>query len=997
MKSQKPILHRLSVAAFALVLIAIAFVAFGPLSGQDARVLITGAIDENVLFTLRGNTRPEAFVRDFDQGPVPDSMPMEYMELQLRRPLWLQQQFDQFLNEQVTKGSPNYHHWITQEELGERYGLAQQDIDALTGWLQSKGFHIDQVLPSRMVVAFTGTAGQVRAAFHTDIHYLMVNGQRHFANTRDEQIPEALAPAVVGVVSLHDFRPHPMAKLVPNYNYAGCTTLPTNPGTCYALTPADFQVIYNINPVLRQGLTGTGQVIAVVEDSDTYSTDVATYRNTFLSKYSGTVTTVHPGTGCTDPGANADDSESDLDAEVAGIAAPNATILVATCTDTATFGGLIAIQNYSSYITKPNIFSMSYGQCEAVNGAASNAAFSTAYQSVQASGVAVFVSTGDGGSSQCSQNYLAGYWGIGISAYAATQYNVAVGGTDFEDTWNASKGTAPNNVPVSTYWNSTNGAVYGSAKSYIPEIPWNQSCASYLVTTYVPGGYTQSYGSSGFCNNANVLNSNNTNPNYAYHSYQTTSGGAGGPSGCFTGVPSNNQSPNYPSAPYAAYVSGTCAGNPKPAFQSGIFGNPADGVRDIPDVSLFASSGAWGHFVPICWSDTTNGGTACTAGTPSAWSGFGGTSIATPVMAGIQALINQKWGNQGNPVSTYYTIAKSEFGVSGKSACYSINQLSESRHGVAANCAFYDVTQGDNNVNCESAGYIGASPCYLPSGSNGVTATSTVSTVLPVTGGSGYSGTPTCTIGAPANQSAYTAPNGTVLGTAGVQATCTATVAATTTTATATANANAGFLPGAGQQFVVGASTYTWVSGAPTAAYQVEIPTTATEAYIAANLTAAITANNANCGAPTSGCFGAGTAVNTSAAASCPNCRANTAAIMTVTALSSGCNGVAFWENPSYYTSHAFTLSSSTGYLTGGSTPGQICSYSVITAGSGYTGNPACTITGTGGSGATCAAQVALGTAPSAYQPAWGATPGWDMATGIGTPNVYNLVYNTAW
>jgi subtilase family serine protease len=985
-------IRRLSVVV-TVGLLAIAIAMFGPLSGQDARVLITGPIDETNLVTLPGNTRPEARAAENDRGPVPDSFPMAYMELQLKRPLYLQQQFDQFLIQQTTKGSPNYHQWITQEELGATYGLAQQDIGTITSWLQSKGFTIDQTLPSRMVVAFSGTAGQVRQAFHTEIHYLDVGGVQHYANMSDEQIPAALAPAVVGIVSLHDFRPHPMAKAVPQYTISSdCTLLPTQTGTCYALVPADFQVIYNINPVLRHNITGSGVVIAVVEDSDTYSTDVTTFRSTFLSKYSGTVTTVHPGTGCTDPGTNADDGEADLDAEVAGIAAPNATILVAACPSGTTFGGLIAIQNYSSYTTKPNIFSMSYGECEAVNGAAANAAFSSAYSTVQASGVAVFVSTGDGGDSQCSQNFTGGYWGIGVSGFSSTAYNVAVGGTDFEDTWNASKGSAPNNVPLSTYWASGNTGTDGSAKSYIPEIPWNESCASYLITTYVPGGYTTSYGSSGFCNNANVLNANNT----SYHLYQTTGAGAGGPSGCFTGASANNQS--LSNSGYGSYVSGSCAGNPKPGFQSGIFGNPADGVRDIPDVSLFASSGVWGHFATICFSDTSNGGTACT-GAPSTWSGFGGTSIATPIMAGIQALINQKWGNQGNPVSTYYTIAKSEFGGSGNTSCYSINQLSESRRGLGSNCSFYDVTQGDINVDCESAGFTGASPCYDPSGTNGVNATTSVSAVYPTAGGSGYSGTPTCTIGAPPNKNSYLSPSGGTIWAGGTQATCAATVASTTTTASATANANTGSCPGAGQQIQVGATTYTFVTSSPTAVNQIYTCEYGYEEEIAADLEAAINGNGSQCWDGTGDCIYSSQPANASATATCPNCQESTndnATLVTVTAKAAGCNGVAFWQNPASYTSVPFALSSSTGYLSGGSVSGQVCSYTVTTAGSGYTGNPSCTISGSG-TGATCLAKTALGTAPSSYQPAWGATPGWDFATGIGTPNAYNLVYNTAW
>jgi hypothetical protein len=100
-------------------------------------------------------------------------------------------------------------------------------------------------------------------------------------------------------------------------------------------------------------------------------------------------------------------------------------------------------------------------------------------------------------------------------------------------------------------------------------------------------------------------------------------------------------------------------------------------VRDLPDVSLFASFGPWGHAYIICWSDpsfSSDGSKPCT-GAPSNWStGFGGTSFASPIMAGIQALVNQhtrqKWGN---PNYTYYQLAKTEYGASGSSACNSSN------------------------------------------------------------------------------------------------------------------------------------------------------------------------------------------------------------------------------------------------------------------------------------------------------------------------------------
>jgi subtilase family serine protease len=134
-------------------------------------------------------------------------------------------------------------------------------------------------------------------------------------------------------------------------------------------------------------------------------------------------------------------------------------------------------------------------------------------------------------------------------------------------------------------------------------------------------------------------------------------------------------------------TNGTCRGYAKPSWQTGA-GVPADGVRDIPDVSLFAADGVWGHYLVFCWSDVRNGGAPCT-GAPSTWAGGGGTSFATPIMAGIQALVNQKAGGpQGNPNPVYYQLAAT-------GSCNSSNGDS-----AVSPCIFHTVTKGDIDVNC---------------------------------------------------------------------------------------------------------------------------------------------------------------------------------------------------------------------------------------------------------------------------------------------------------
>ncbi len=658
-------------------------------SASNARIV--GPINDAARVTLAGNTRPEAIPAN-DLGPVDDGLTLSHMQLLLSRAPEQQAALDAYAASLNDKSSPNFHQWLTAQQIGANYGVAQNDIDQVTGWLTAHGFAVNGVYPNNVLIDFSGTAGQVREAFGTEIHNYQVKGAHHIANASDPKIPAALAPVVAGIVSLNDFRPRPMheAKSKPNYTAGGY----------YAVTPPDLATIYNLNPAFAAGYTGKGQTIVVIEDTDVYTTsDWTNFRSTFgLSKYtSGSFTQVHPPGGwansCPDPGVNGDDVEAIIDAEYASAAAPNAAIVLASCADTTTtFGGLIALQNLLTHPEPPPLVSISYGECEAYNGATSNFSFKITYEIAALEGVSVFVSSGDEGAASCDANQSAAIHGIGVSGLASTPYNVAVGGTDFGDSYLGEN---------STYWNATNTSTYGSAISYMPEIPWNDSCASTLVANIVTGSPI-TYGPAGFCNTA-----------YGEDYFLTTASGSGGPSGCATGYPS-----------ISGVVSGSCAGYSKPYWQS-VVGNPHDNVRDIPDVSLFAANGLWGHYYPICYSDPTYGGVPCT-GAPDTWPGYGGTSFASPIMAGIQALVNQRNGRQGNPNPTYYAIANAEYGRNGSAACNSSNG-----NAVGSGCVFHDVTLGDMDVNCTAvqiqSGHktVTASfNCYLDGATNGVLSTS---------------------------------------------------------------------------------------------------------------------------------------------------------------------------------------------------------------------------------------------------------------------------------
>ncbi len=599
------------------------------------------------LQTLAGNTRAEATTQN-DRGRVPDSFAMDHMMMQLQRSPAQEKAVTDFIDSQHNSASPNFHQWLTAVEFGKRFGPSAAELDKVCAWLRSSGFTVNSVYPGGTLIDFSGTAGQVAIAFRTEIHRLEVDGKQHFANMSDPKIPVALAATVTGIVALHDFRPHPLHK--PHAQY----TVGDAGYTFHLLVPADLYTIYDLNAAFKAGYTGQGQTIALAEDSDLYDpADWSTFRSVLgLSGYtSGSLVTVNPqlaggASNCSDPGPSGDDIEATLDVEWASAAAPNASIVLAACADEGvTFGVLTAAQNLVNGAKPPQIISVSYGECEANNGAAANAAYNAMAQQAVAEGISVFAAAGDEGAASCDAGYSSATHGLGISALAASPYSVAVGGTDFAD---MSLGS------THKYWTATNSSTYGSAVSYIPEIPWNDSCAGSILSVYE--GYSTGYGADGFCGTSTAL---------LYGSI-TVGAGSGGPSECATGAPTVNQ-----------VVSGSCQGYAKPSWQTAT-GNPSDGVRDIPDVSLFAATGIWGHYYVTCFSDPANGGAPCT-GAPINWGGAGGTSFASPIMAGIQALVNQKMGGaQGNPNPVYYKLAASS----------------------VASLVFHPVTTGDITVNC---------------------------------------------------------------------------------------------------------------------------------------------------------------------------------------------------------------------------------------------------------------------------------------------------------
>jgi hypothetical protein len=218
--------------------------------------------------------------------------------------------------------------------------------------------------------------------------------------------------------------------------------------------------------------------------------------------------------------------EATLDTEYASAAAPGAAIVLVACADVKSTSGMTATTTSGLYIAilnlihggfTPSIISMSYGTSETILGDAANKMFSTVYQHAVAMGFSVFVSAGDAGAAESDrsgtngQQVLGATHGVNVNGHASTRHNVAVGGTDFEDTFLHAN---------SIYWNSFNSTGQRSAKSYIPEIPWNDSCGSQLFAQSNSPPNQPPMTPLEFCNSPYVVT---TNP-----AYLEPKGGSGG-------------------------------------------------------------------------------------------------------------------------------------------------------------------------------------------------------------------------------------------------------------------------------------------------------------------------------------------------------------------------------------------------------------------------------------------------------------------------------------
>jgi Pro-kumamolisin, activation domain/Bacterial Ig-like domain (group 3) len=601
---------------------------------------ITQPIEQGSTSPITGSVHPLTRAAT-DEGLVDNAKTLAGVTINFRRTEAQEASLQALLQAQQTPGSPSYHLWLTPAQFGQQFGVSSADLAKVSAWLQQEGFTVNAVPQSSNSISFTGNVAVAERAFQTQIHSYSLNGEKHFANATNISIPAALSGIVSSVRGLDDFRPK--AKVQFPRKTAAATNAHFTSGVSgdHFIAPGDFAVIYDVNPLYTAGFTGKGLTIAVMGQVDIVPADITDFRAAAgLSVNNPTVVTVPgstPETVADDEAGGFDDLvETDLDLEWSGGVATGASIILVNSGDV--FSSLqYAIQNQINGITIP-IISQSYGACESSVPTADLTTYESWLAQANSQGQTVVLAAGDTGAADCDDSTppeTVATQGLAVDYPGSSVYVTDAGGSEFMgDGTDQSPSTGSDQ-----YW-SANGSndVLTSAKSYIPEMVWNDT--TYEITNGVGG----------------------------------LSAGGGGASQLWN----------------------------KPSWQTGVPGIPADGKRDVPDISLNASpvhdsslyctqiqtvggGGAWSSSCQATSFRISDPGQSDDQGLTAA----GGTSFAAPSFAGLLAVIEQKTG-----------------------ATLGLGNINPALYSLAANAttyasAFHDITTGNNEVPCAT----GSSNC----------------------------------------------------------------------------------------------------------------------------------------------------------------------------------------------------------------------------------------------------------------------------------------------
>ena len=346
---------------------------------------------------------------------------------------------DALLSQIYDPASPNYHQYLLPEEFTARFGPTESDYEAVKAFALTNGLSIAGTHGNRLILDVVGPAAAVEKAFHVTLQTYQHPSEARQFHAPDTEPTVAADLPVADVQGLSDFsRPHPRVKK------ADVTKIVAKDGSAPDGSGSFFGDDFRHAYVPGTALTGTGQMVGVLEFDGYYASDIAAYaaaagggrssivvQPVLLDGFDGVPTT----------GANSGNGEVALDIELAMAMAP----------------GLSKIMVFEG---GPNGQQNDILSSMAANSTVKNLCCCWGW---------------DGGPSISTDNIFKQMASQGQSFFNASGDTAAftVGAGSVNGVDNPSAGNAPSGSPYITQVGGTTLSMNGAGASYAAEVVWN--------------------------------------------------------------------------------------------------------------------------------------------------------------------------------------------------------------------------------------------------------------------------------------------------------------------------------------------------------------------------------------------------------------------------------------------------------------------------------------------------------------------------------------------
>jgi subtilase family serine protease len=359
-----------------------------------------------------------------------------------------------------TPGSSLYHAFLTPAQFAQQFGATTSEVGAVEASMRAHGLTPGKVGTNRLSIPLTGTAVQIERAFSLSFRREALPNRKvavlaNAAPAFDSSVA-GYVQAIVGLSSVAAPQPllvWPTAiraaarpRAAPRGVSGAATPCPQASSAAAsqgAYTADQIAAAYRLSDLYAQGAEGQGQTVAIYELEPYDANDVAAYQSCYGISASVTDVPVDGGPGSSGPGSG----EAALDIENAVGLAPKARFLVYLGPNANQDSpGSGPYDTFSTIISQDqaHVISVSWGQCEQLQGSSNVSAESSLFQEAAAQGQSIVSATGDEGSEDCngtnglpdpeqavddpgSQQFITGVGGTTLSA---------IGPPPTESVWN---------------------------------------------------------------------------------------------------------------------------------------------------------------------------------------------------------------------------------------------------------------------------------------------------------------------------------------------------------------------------------------------------------------------------------------------------------------------------------------------------------------------------------------------------------------------------------